>query len=220
MASKIVVGADEAGRGLIIGPMVIGVCAIDEDIEKKFKAFGIKDSKKYTSPRKLHEHADYIKKNSLAWELITISAKTLNNYHKNNLTMDQAEADAFYKAITTISKKIGKITEYQLDNFQARERLKQLVRNDMKLRTINVVIIPKADSKYISVGAGSILARDQSLKELAKIRDKYGDFGSGSTSDTKTRTWLKNYYLENRSWSNDIIRTYWTTIENLEKELK
>ena len=220
MTGRIVVGADEAGRGLIIGPMVIGVCAIDEATEKKFRDFGITDSKKYTTTRKLHAHADFIKRNSLAWSVKVLSAKVLNNFKKNGMTMDEAEAFAFFRALEEISKKIPAIDEYQVDNFQARGKLRSLMKENSNLNKIKLIILPKADAKYISVGAGSILARDQSLKELTKIRNKYGDFGSGSTSDQKTRTWLKNYYLKNNSWSEEIIRTYWKTIENIEKELK
>ena len=41
-------GVDEAGRGSIIGPLVVaGVCANKETI-KEFKKIGIKDSKKLT----------------------------------------------------------------------------------------------------------------------------------------------------------------------------
>lgn len=220
MTGKIVVGADEAGRGLIIGPMVIGVCAIDEEMSIKFRNFGIKDSKMYSTTKKLQAHADFIKKNALAWSVKILSAKVLNNFNKNGMSMDEAEAYAFFRGLEEVIKKVPAIDEYQVDNFQAKGRLRSLLQEKPKMKNIKLIILPKADAKYISVGAGSILARDQSLKELAKIRTKYGDFGSGSTSDQKTRTWLKNHYLQNRSWSNDIVRTYWKTITNIEKELK
>jgi len=220
LTGKIVVGADEAGRGLVIGPMVIGVCAVDEEMSVKFRKFGIKDSKKYSTTNKLQAHADFIKKNALAWSVKILSAKVLNNFNRNGMSMDEAEAYAFFRGLEDIIKKVPDITEYQVDNFQAKGKLHSLLKENPKMKDIKLIILPKADAKYISVGAGSILARDQSLKELAKIRTKYGNFGSGSTSDQKTITWLKNHYLQNRSWPNDIIRTYWKTITNIEKELK
>ncbi len=220
MAGKIVAGADEAGRGLIVGPMVIGVCAIDEEMSIKFRNFGIKDSKKYTTTNKLHAHADFIKKNALAWSVKVLSAEVLNNFNKSGMSMDEAEAYAFFRGLEDVIKKAPGITDYQVDNFQAKGKLRSLLQDNPKMKDIKLIILPKADAKYISVGAGSILARDQSLKELTKIRTKYGDFGSGSTSDRKTITWLKDHYLQYRSWPDEIIRTYWKTITNIENELK
>jgi ribonuclease HII len=70
------------------------------------------------------------------------------------------------------------------------------------------------------VSAGSVLARSQAINELDKIKAKYGDFGSGSTSDRRTIAWLKNYYRKNHSWPEEIVRTYWKTITKIERELK
>ncbi|MCG3253285.1 MAG: ribonuclease HII, partial [Candidatus Heimdallarchaeota archaeon] len=57
---KIVVGADEAGRGLIIGPMTIGACAVNDSIKQQFERIGIKDSKNYSSHNKISAHAELI----------------------------------------------------------------------------------------------------------------------------------------------------------------
>ena len=218
--SKIVVGADEAGRGLIIGPMVIGASAINDAIADKFRQIGIKDSKKYSSFRKIVEHANIIQKLSLASSVKVLSAEVLNNFNKNGMTMDEAEAFAFFRAIEDIVKKVKGIQEFQVDNFQAVNRLKSLLNENNSTKHIKLIVMPKAETRYIAVSAGSILARSKSLYELSNIRKKYGDFGSGSTNDKKTIEWLKNYYRKNNSWPTKIIRTYWETIERLEKELK
>ena len=218
--NKIVVGADEAGRGIIIGPMVIGAVALDEIREKQLKNFGIKDSKKYSSINKIRAHADYIKKNSLAWSVIELSAEVLNNFNKNGMTMDEAEAYAFYRAIEDIAKKVKNISEFQVDNFQAVKKLKSLLKNNEITKNIDLIVLPKAELKYIAVGGGSILARTKSLEEMEKISKKYGNIGSGSTSDKTTIKWLREYYNENKTWPEKIVRTYWKTIKNIEKEFE
>lgn len=217
--SRIVVGADEAARGLIIGPMVIGACAINETIEDDFYQIGIKDSKRYTSQLKLKQHANYIKNQSLAWSTQTISAEVLTNFSKNRMTMDEAEAYAFFKAIKEIKKKVKTIDVFQVDNFQAVSKLRSLLKNDKQLQNVKLIVIPKAEEEYIAVSGGSILAREKSLVELDTIRKKYGDFGSGSTSDKRTINWLRTYYKKNKSWPK-IVRTYWKTIDKIEKEMK
>ncbi|NHJ39755.1 MAG: ribonuclease HII [Asgard group archaeon] len=219
MVNQIVVGADEAGRGLIIGPMVIGACAVNEDILNLFKKIGIKDSKKYTSQNKLNLHVEKIKKESLAWSVKILQADVLNNFNKNRMTMDEAEAFTFYRALEEIQKKISDIKEFQVDNFQAVNKLKSLMKQNSRMKEIKLIVLPKAESKYLAVSAGSLLARSSSLNELDKIRKKYGDFGSGSTNDKLTINWLKKYYEKNASWPEEIVRVYWKTIDKIEKEI-
>ncbi|NHJ32317.1 MAG: ribonuclease HII [Asgard group archaeon] len=217
---RIVVGADEAGRGLIIGPMVIGACAVDDSVKQKFERIGIKDSKNYSSHSKIKAHAELIKKESLAWSIKSLSAEVLTNYNKNEMSMDEAEAYAFFRAIEDIAKKIPDIAEYQVDNFQAVSKLRSLLKTNKSTSNIKLIVTPRAEKEFIAVGAGSVLARNASLEELKNIRAKYGDFGSGSTNDKKTINWLKQYYKNNRSWPKKIVRVYWKTIERLENEQK
>ena len=49
--TKIIAGIDEAGRGPVIGPMVIAGVSVDEKGEKALKELGVKDSK-LLSPKK------------------------------------------------------------------------------------------------------------------------------------------------------------------------
>jgi len=218
MNKTIVVGADEAGRGLIIGPMVIGACAIDEQLAKEFLQLGIKDSKNYHSQEKLRTHAELIKEKSLAWSLKVLTARDLNNFNKSGLTMDEAEAYAFFRALESIAAKVGNITTFQVDNFQAVKTLRRLLKQSDELKETRLIVCAKADTKYIAVSAGSILARAKTLSELGKIRKRFGDFGSGSTSDSRTIAWLRNYYQEHHSWPTEIVRVYWKTIKEIEQK--
>src|SRR3989338_9517648 len=45
MPSKIIVGLDEAGRGPVLGPLVMVALAIKEEDQKKLEWIGVKDSK-------------------------------------------------------------------------------------------------------------------------------------------------------------------------------
>jgi ribonuclease HII len=220
LGNRIVVGADEAGRGLIIGPMVIGVCAVNDDILQKFAEIGIKDSKKYSSHQKLKSHAHSVKREALAWSVKVLHADILTNFNKNGMTMDEAEAYTFYRALEEIIKKVPNVDEYQVDNFQAKRKLKKLIAKNPKMKKIKLIVLPKADLHYPAVSAASLLARAESLIELDEIRKRYGDFGSGSTNDKKTINWLKQYYMQNKSWPEKIVRVYWKTIDRIEKEIK
>ena len=41
---EFILGIDDAGRGPVIGPMILAGCLIDEATEKEFKKLGITDS--------------------------------------------------------------------------------------------------------------------------------------------------------------------------------
>jgi ribonuclease HII len=213
----IVAGADEAGRGLVIGPMTIGVCAVNYKIINQFKEMGLKDSKRYSTQKDLFLHAKYIKQYAFAWSIKTLTAKVLTNYNNNNMTMDQAEAYAFYHALEEVVSKEPNIKEYQVDNFQAVQLLQDLMNKNEKTKDIKLVVLPKADSRYVAVSAASVLARAELLDKLQELTDKYGYFGSGSTSDKKTIAWLQKYYAKHKEWP-DIVRTYWKTIKRIEEE--
>ena len=102
--TKIVVGADEAGRGLIIGPMTIGACAIDDKIESIFWEVGIKDSKKYTTIKKIDAHVNVIKKQALAFSVITLQSDILNR-----LLFDQNNIQANYNILNHCMELVSQI---------------------------------------------------------------------------------------------------------------
>ena len=70
-------GIDEAGRGAVVGPLVICGLVISEKNEKKLKKFGVKDSKEL-SPEKREEFFDKIKELSEDFIVLKISAKQID----------------------------------------------------------------------------------------------------------------------------------------------
>ena len=49
---KLILGIDDAGRGPVIGPMVLAGCLINEETEREFKKIGVRDSKQITPKRR------------------------------------------------------------------------------------------------------------------------------------------------------------------------
>ncbi len=204
----IVCGIDEAGRGPVIGPMVIcGLCAE----ETKISSIGVKDSKLLSSKRREYFY-NIIIENSNSYQIVYIQPQEIDSLRKK---MKLNEIEAMYFAY--IIEKLGKNT-YIVDSADVDEsRFADTIK---KYLHISAEIISKhhADRDYPLVSAASIIAkveRDRKIEELKKI---YGDFGSGYPSDPRTIEFLKKYFKEKRSFP-PIVRTTWLTLKKINTSL-
>ena len=207
-------GIDDAGRGPIIGPMILAGCLLDKETEKKFKKIGIKDSKQLTHKRR-EFFAEIIRKEAQAFEIVIASASEIDEQKLKGIKLNELEAIKIAKIINKINKdgkkmkvivdcpspNIGKWTDY----------LKTKV-ND--LSNLEISCEHKADRNHISVSAASVLAKSMREKEMDKLRKKYGDeIGSGYTSDPMTSLFLKKH---SKKYSKDkIFRKTWSTWEKM-----
>jgi len=101
-----------------------------------------------------------------------------------------------------------------VDNLRCAEQVKSVIKFKLE-----VICEPRADDKYTSTGAASILAkvtRDQRIKEL---REKHGDFNSGYASDRKTQKFIEEYFSEQKECP-DYMRASWSTIQRHLKPFK
>ena len=65
----LILGIDDAGRGPVVGPMVLAGCLIDDETERKFKRMGVKDSKQLT-PKRREFLAEKIKEDAETFEVV------------------------------------------------------------------------------------------------------------------------------------------------------
>ena len=64
---KLEIGIDEAGRGPLFGRVYTGAVVLPKDVDFDFTR--LKDSKKFSSEKKINEVADYIKEHAIAWSV-------------------------------------------------------------------------------------------------------------------------------------------------------
>lgn len=174
-------GVDEAGRGPIVGPMVMAaVYASNEDIPD-----GVKDSK-LLSPEKremLYEQLKELPHSIRIVDVGQIDAAVANN----NLNWLEAEHTA--AMINELQPKKA-IIDCPSRNLQA---YKEFIENRCSDTEIHVQF--KADAEHPVVAAASILAkvmRDRIVKELHKVANF--DFGSGYLTDPKTQDFMNNHF--------------------------
>jgi len=206
----LICGVEEAGRGPVVGPLVVCGVLIDEKNESKLKEIGVKDSKLLT-PKQREVMFEKIKKVVKDYKLVMASAEQVDYaLSSDELNLNKLEAQKMAEAINSLGpdKVIVDCPSNNIKDFVNYLKL------HLKNKDINIIAEHKADVKYLVVGAASIMAKVTRDAEIKKIKDKIGiDFGSGYTSDPKTIEFLK----ENWDKYPSIFRKEWISYKKVLK---
>lgn len=197
-----ILGIDEAGRGPVIGPLVMCGVLCEELKLNKLKKVGVKDSKLLTPERR--ETLVPIIKNIISdFKIIKIPPDVLDNNNLNELELktsaDLINALKPQKVILDTPVPYSKANEYCA-------KIKKLI----SCQKPDILGEPHADTNYPIVGAASILAKVERDAEIKKLHKKYGDFGSGYPADPKTYEFIKQ-------WNRfpEIVRRKWDTCKEI-----
>jgi ribonuclease HII len=200
-------GIDEAGRGPVLGPLVVCGVAIDSRRHRRLEAMGLRDSKAL-SPAERERLAAEIRACGTRVHLEVrqapaVDAATLR--HELNVLETVAMA-GIIRALAP--------TRVWVDGLTNRpgafgRRLEDLVR---PLR-VRIVSESKADERYPLVQAASILAkvtRDAAISALARV---HGDIGSGYPGDPRTLAFLRR--CVEAGMFPPFVRQSWGTVARL-----
>jgi len=210
-----VCGVDDAGRGPVIGPLVIAGIRIEEEKLDQLKLLGVKDSKKLTPEART--------------QLSTEIPNVVDEYHVVELEVAQLDlvvnrSPRFQRLNLLEAKAMAEVIEklkphlVYVDASDTRpERFKSNILEHLSFRP-KLVSEHHADEKYPSVSAASILAKVRRDSRIEEIRKDYGDIGSGYATDPKTVRFLSEYYLANRDFP-PIVRRSWKTLRNIVREI-
>ena len=182
-------GIDEAGRGPLAGPVVIGAVILPQDsfIE------GVNDSKKI-SEKKREKIYDQIIEEAVAWSVGIVDERTIDEINILNATKLGVKL-----ALEGLKQKPDVIMVDALNN--------------MDTLGIPYISVIKGDAKNYSIAAASIIAkvtRDRMMKEWDEVYPAYGfakHKGYGTAEHIKTikeqgpcsihrRSFIKNFVKE------------------------
>jgi ribonuclease HII len=212
-SETLILGIDDAGRGPLIGPMVLAGCLITSDKEKMFKDLGVKDSK-LLPPKKRELLARVIKEKATKYYVDTTSANDIDNLLNGGVNLNKVEAIKAAKVISELTKDSTKKIQVVIDCPSTnRESWKNDVIMELKdIKNLTIICEHKADRDYIAVSAASILAKSRREEEIGKLKAKIGlDFGSGYPNDPKTKDFLEKHGDEFKN--EDIFRETWATFK-------
>ncbi len=204
-----ILGIDEAGRGAVIGPLVITGVILNQDHLHKIN--GLKDSKKLTPSKRLEIFNKF--NHNVRLRIIEIYPKEIDDaLESKELNLNWLEARKIAVIINHL-KPDKAIIDCPSSNKQSfLTYLKEYLTTNPK-----IILEHQADEKYPVVALASIFSkvtRDTIVKEIEDKIKK--NIGSGYPSDPRTKEFLKKYH---KDYVN-IIRTSWQTYKKLTKKKK
>jgi ribonuclease HII len=199
--SRVICGVDEAGKGSVLGPLVVAGISITS--EERIADLGVKDSK--LLPARERERLYPLIRRRCNVATVTIAAQEIDAI-RNEMTMNTCVARAHARVIEKLSPSTAYVDACDVNCFRYAEMVKAHLS-----RPCEIVSEHHADEKYMVVSAASIVAKVVRDREIVKLAKKYGEIGSGYPSDPVTIRWLTGYIGEHPS-PPLIARRSWKTV--------
>jgi ribonuclease HII len=210
-----IAGVDEAGRGPLIGPMVVCGVLVDLDSLTKLERIGVRDSKVLTPTRReqLKTEIEPIAEKVVIRSLSAIEIDRL----RKRMTMNEIEVREFAEVVKTLNPE--RVFLDAADVKAARFGTNVGEMSGLISRGAVIVSEHKADSKYPVVSAASIIAKVERDRTIHRLHARYGDFGSGYPSDPKTTAFVKHLVQEGKELPS-IIRHSWDSIRKIREKVE
>lgn len=180
-------GVDEAGRGPVLGPMVVSGVSVRDELQ--LKDLGVKDSKKLSSRRR---EALALEIRSVAKvEVLVVPADEIDRL-REKMTLNELEVDMFARVLAKLKPRIAFVDSSDVDA----ERYGREIQRKLDFE-VELVSRHGADSLYPVVSAASIIAKTARDERMRRIENEIGQrIGSGYPSDPDTVHFLEKWIKE------------------------
>ncbi len=204
----IVCGVDDAGRGSVLGPLVIAGVSVKSTRVKYLSEMGVRDSKQLSPAarerlyKKIINFVDdyYVSK---------IPPKTIDTSVSKN-QLNHLEAKHMAKVISKLRPDSSYVDSCDVNPRRFGREISRLA------QTGRVYSRHHADSEFVIVSAASIVAKVNRDKVIEKLRRKY-DLGSGYPSDSKTMKFIGDWITEFKEIP-QFVRASWKPVRILMKK--
>jgi len=210
----LIAGVDEAGRGCVIGPLVIAGILMKEEKLPFLAQLGVKDSK-LLSPKKREALATEIACLAEKYLIIKLSPREIDRAVESKRKLhklNRLEAQTMAQIINALKPDIAYVDAADV----VEDRFKYHIQEDLTVKA-KITSRHKADKIYPIVSAASIMAKVERDKEIAALKGKYGDFGSGYLTDQKTMCFLRQWLQTHGEYA-DCVRKSWKPAKQAKNE--
>ena len=215
------VGIDEAGRGPVLGPLVIGVCAVPEEAETVLRDMGVRDSKDLSAKQRKAIEAWFLEQcETFDWfgGTVVIQAEQIDQALQAQ-GLNWLEVDGFREALKLIPmQQHVRITADACD--VNAERFTQRITAGLDgwpWPHSSMVSEHKADQHHPVVAMASILAKEERDRSMAAMSTRVGtNVGSGYPADPATKQSL--HTLVRQNGIDYDVRWGWATVKRFWEE--
>ncbi len=205
----LICGIDEAGRGSVIGPLVIAGINIKNSDIKKLEEIGVRDSKALTRKKRIFLF-DQILNISEFICIYKIDCKTIDkNVYQRQL--NKLEGGVMSRIIKYLAADIAYVDSCDVNITKYTRYLKSNL--DFKNNT-SIIAMHKADRINPAVSAASIIAKVTRDREIQILEESFQNIGSGYPSDKKTMSFINNWIKEYKEFP-DFVRKSWRPIREI-----
>jgi len=201
-------GCDEAGRGPVIGPLVMCAVQMSDDKMQQLVDIGVKDSKLLT-PKKREALAPKIKEIVDAYEVLVVEPEEIDEALRSpHLNLNWLEAIKTAMILNKLQPEKA-IVDCPSNNIEAYHTyLGGFLKHEMEIQ------LEHNAERYPIVAAASIIAKTTRDDLIEQLKKEYGDFGSGYPSDPKTKAFLE----KNWDTHKEIFRTTWASYKRFSQK--
>ena len=208
----IVGGVDEAGRGSIIGPLVVAGISFRKSAISELRKIGVKDSKALTSKSRISLYAQLKEMaNSICIYKINCNVIDDNVYLKR---LNKLEAKMMAHVINNLHA-----DEVYVDSCDVNpDRYGHCIRSylpavNQKLRSMH-----HADRINTVVSAASIVAKIARDEAIENIRKTHSNIGSGYPSDNKTMGFIREWIFKHK-YPPSFARKSWRPLRQMLEQI-
>lgn len=211
------IGIDEAGRGPVIGPLVVCAIAMPANEHENLIEIGVKDSK-YLSSGKRKELREWFMENceTKPWHhsIIICSPERIDS-SSGNQGLNVLETELFAEAINALPKDVKQSAAILNDACDVKpQRFSDRIANQISSwpwPNSSITSEHKADENDPFVGMASILAKEKRDDCIREISSELGfSVGSGYPSDPNTKEIIPRLLQES---PHPELRWSWSTVE-------
>jgi ribonuclease HII len=210
----LVAGVDEAGRGCVIGPLVVAGVAVKTENLQSLIDLGVKDSKLLTAKKREALYPQILKLTE-KHHIMKLPPAQIDKVVRSNRTLhklNRLEAQTMAKIIEVLRPDEAYVDAADVVEHRFGNHIAELLRFKVK-----IVSEHKADRTYPIVSAASIIAKVQRDGEIEKLKRKYGDFGSGYLTDERTMVFLNRLLDANGDYPS-CVRKAWKPAQRAKSE--
>jgi len=199
----LVCGVDDAGRGSVVGPLVIAGISIKRHKIRLLSDIGVKDSKQLTpnAREKLYKRIIDIVD---GYYITKISPRIIDRSVLKN-ELNQLEAKYMAKVIIKLRPYSAYVDSCDVNPRRFGRTISKLA------ETKRIHSSHHADRKFPVVSAASIIAKVTRDRAVEKLRHNY-DLGSGYPSDRKTMEFIKRWVAVNHN-APEFVRKSWKPVK-------